>query len=259
MIKWFLSVIVVLNLLVAAYGSLKQRQPIDVHAQEVHPQQVKLLPKEWQATAASAAISAKPTPPPAAASEASAPQHAALPANTATSKIQPAPVIPARSITPPAESVAVACWQWGPLDDKLLKRVQGGLPQLKLKPEQIVQSHNENKTPSRFWVHYPPLATQAETQTLAAELKDKGFDNYIVKNEAFNGHLSLGLYAKEDTAKVLVARLKAAGYTQAAIHSKEGQSSATLLSFKALTPEQDSGLQTLQKRLTPGITLKRCT
>jgi hypothetical protein len=50
--KWFLVLIVVLNLAVAGYGAFKQRPPADVHAQEISPEQVKLLPPDWQPASA---------------------------------------------------------------------------------------------------------------------------------------------------------------------------------------------------------------
>ncbi|VEB40273.1 Sporulation related domain [Chromobacterium violaceum] len=107
-------------------------------------------------------------------------------------------------------------------------------------------------------MYYPPLATQSETKTLSAELKDKGFDNYIVSNDEFRGNLSLGLFGKEDAAKTLVARLKAAGYDKAVVKSKDQPAKMTTLTFKDLDAAQAEHLKALQKRLTPGIALKGC-
>ncbi|MFD2450314.1 SPOR domain-containing protein [Vogesella fluminis] len=104
----------------------------------------------------------------------------------------------------------------GALDAKQLARVQGGLPALKLATAPQSSVKEEARGSGRVWVFYPPLATKAETQTLVAELKGKGFDSYIVKTEGeFSGHLSLGLFSKEAAAQALVARLKAAGYDKA--------------------------------------------
>lgn len=58
--KWFLALVVVLNLLVAMYGSFKQRPPVDVRAQEVSPELVKLLPVNWKPNAASAPVASAP-------------------------------------------------------------------------------------------------------------------------------------------------------------------------------------------------------
>ena len=57
--KWFLALVVVLNLLVAMYGSFKQRPPVDVRAQEVSPSW-SLLPVNWKPNAASAPVASAP-------------------------------------------------------------------------------------------------------------------------------------------------------------------------------------------------------
>ncbi|WP_434635114.1 SPOR domain-containing protein [Chromobacterium sp. CV08] len=271
--KWFVALVIVLNLVVAMYGSLKQRPPLDVHAQEVSPGQVKLLPASWtpdasapQASAPKAQASAPAAKPaasaPAAKIVASAPK-AQLPAKPAakaeaskpSAKAKPAP----QDKPAAAEPAKLACYRWGGLNDSLLARVKGGVPALKLKTAQISEdSKQESKGSGRLWVYYPPLATQAETKTLSAELKDKGFDNYIVSNDEFKGNLSLGLFGKEDAAKTLVARLKAAGYDKAVVKSKDQPAKTTTLTFKDLDAAQAEHLKALQKRLTPGIALKGC-
>ncbi|WP_293763442.1 SPOR domain-containing protein [uncultured Aquitalea sp.] len=291
--KWFLVVVVVLNLLVAGYGSLKQRPVGDAHAQEISPNQVKLLPADWK---------------PASAPEASAPAAASMPATekptaaelgkadaSAAGAIKPEAASAAKADKPAADKPAkdekkpvddkkpaktdakadskpagkaetkqdakpeLACYDWGALESHLLQRVKGGLPSLHLKPEQLVESDKgETKGNGKFWVYHPPLATRSETQTLSAELKDKGFDNYIVSNEDFKGSVSLGLFGKEDAAKAMVAKIKAAGFDKAAMQQKGQKSNATLLTFKGLDPQQADKLRALQRRLTPGIALQAC-
>ncbi|WP_236687647.1 SPOR domain-containing protein [Chromobacterium subtsugae] len=281
MIKWLVALVVVLNLVVAMYGSFKQRPPMDVHAQEVSPGQVKLLPTGWtpdasagQASAPHAAASA----PASAAKAASAPLAAAKtdkhakPAASApqeqakSAKAQAKPAAKQEASKPAAAKsaeaappAAKACYRWAGLSDSLLARVKGGVPSLKLKAGQLQEdSKEESKGSGRFWVYYPPLATQAETKTLSAELKDKGFDNYLVSGDEFKGNLSLGLFGREDAAKTLAARLKAAGYDKAVVKSKSEAAKMTTLSFKDLDAAQAEHLKALQKRLTPGIALKGC-
>ncbi|BBF87396.1 hypothetical protein DLM_3812 [Aquitalea magnusonii] len=287
--KWFLVLIVVLNLAAAGYGALKQRPPGDVHAQEISPEQVKLLPPDWQPASAPQADASAPLK-----VVASMPQTEALkPEDLGKSASQPAAAKPAKSeasaatakaevknpppnkppekptektadkpkteAIKPEPSKALACYDWGTLDAKLLSRVKGGLPSLKLKPEQVVESSKgELKATGKFWVYHPPLATQSETQTLSAELKDKGFDNYIVHSAEFKGSVSLGLFGQEAAAKAMLARVKAAGFDKVAIEQKGQKSAATVLSFKALDAQQAERLHALQKRLTPGIALQTC-
>jgi cell division septation protein DedD len=287
--KWFLVLIVVLNLAVAGYGSFKQRPPADVHAQEISPEQVKLLPADWQpASAAAGEASAplkvlasmpqtealKPEDLSKAASQPVAVKPVKAEASAATAKAEVKSPPPAKPVEKPVEktaekpkteaikpepSKALACYDWGTLDAKLLTRVKGGLPGLKLKPEQLLESSKgEVKANGKFWVYHPPLATQSETQTLSAELKDKGFDNYIVHSAEFKGSVSLGLFGQEAAAKAMLARVKAAGFDKVAVEQKGQKSAATVLSFKALEPQQAERLHALQKRLTPGIALQAC-
>ncbi|NWK77906.1 SPOR domain-containing protein [Aquitalea sp. LB_tupeE] len=287
--KWFLVLIVVLNLAVAGYGSFKQRPPADVHAQEISPEQVKLLPADWQPASAPAGDASaplkvlasmpqtealKPEDLSKAASQPVAAKPAKTEASATTAKAEVKNPPPAKLVEKPAEktaekpkteaikpepSKALACYDWGTLDAKLLTRVKGGLPGLKLKPEQLVESSKgEVKANGKFWVYHPPLATQSETQTLSAELKDKGFDNYIVHSAEFKGSVSLGLFGQESAAKAMQAKVKAAGFDKVAVEQKGQKSSATVLRFKALDPQQAERLQALQKRLTPGIALQAC-
>lgn len=283
--KWFLVLIVVLNLAVAGYGAFKQRPPADVHAQEISPEQVKLLPPDWQPASAPGVDASAPLKVVASMpqTEALKPEDlgkaasqpvAAKPARVETSAAQAKPEVKKPVEAKPAEKLAdkskaeaakpepakaLACYDWGTLDAKLLTRVKGGLPGLKLKAEQLVESSKgEVKGNGKFWVYHPPLATQSETQTLSAELKDKGFDNYIVHNADFKGSVSLGLFGQEAAAKAMLARVKAAGYDKVAIEQKGLKSAATVLSFKALDAQQAERLLALQKRLTPGIALQAC-
>jgi cell division septation protein DedD len=108
-------------------------------------------------------------------------------------------------------------------------------------------------------VFYPPLATQAETQTLVAELKAKGFDSYIVQTAGdFKGYLSLGLFGREEGAQALVKRLKAAGYDKTKVDSRAEVVKVTTLSFRQLDEATAGKLKALQKRLLPGIPLQAC-
>ncbi|CUA82048.1 Sporulation related domain [Gulbenkiania indica] len=263
--KWLFGLVVVLNLLVGFYATLSEHPPVDIRAQEVSPDELVLVPAgRWAAEQATDApvlaaasapagdvASAPATSLPAATSPTSAPaseRATAAPAKTA-------PAEPPLASANPA--VVLSCAQWGPLDSRLLTRVQGGLGTLGLKAAQLdTRTTEAQKGSGRFWVHHPPLATQAETQTLSSELREKGFDNYIVQNDgAFRGHLSLGLFGREDAARALAARIRAAGFAKVAVEQRSQTVQASTLVFRALEPAQLARLNALQKRLTPGIAL----
>lgn len=319
--KWFIGTLVVVNLLAALYGALKQKPEVDIHAQEVNATRIKLLPADWQppalasapqastpASAPLAALSAsqtmtlpasaahaqapqvaKPQTPPAAplkadaahASTLKAPAAHAEPALAADAKtaakaankaveVTPAKAAPAKpaevsaaAVPPAADKPAAAtarlCYSWGGLDPQQLARVQGGLPLLKLATAPQASVSDERRGSGKAWVFYPPLATQAETQTLVSELKGKGFDSYIVKTDGeFKGHLSLGLFGREEGAQALVKRLKAAGYDKARVDSRGDVVKVTTLTFRQLDETTADKLKALQKRLLPGRPLASC-
>lgn len=274
--KWFLALVLALNLFLAAFGAFRQHQPVDIHSQEVNPGQLKVLPADWVPPGDASGASAS-SPFAVAAPAASAPAAARPPVGAASAPavIKPAARAAARSVAAkPAASAAaaraepasarrpaaLACVQWGALTPALASRVDGGLPSLKLTATQLSRSQaagDKSGGPVRYWVYYPEQANGATTQALSGELKHKGFDNYIVQNDGeFQGAISLGLYGKHDAAQAMVNRLKAAGYARAAIAERGKGSGATLLSFRSLTAAQLSSLTALQKRLTPGLPLK---
>ncbi|MBI3145736.1 MAG: SPOR domain-containing protein [Pseudogulbenkiania sp.] len=258
--KWFLALVVVLNLAVALYGSLKQRPAVDIHAQEVSPEQLKLLPVGWVASASAVPTAEASTPGAQTALPASLddkPAVAAAPAPApAASKPAAAPV-PEKA--PPAKPEALACFQWGPLSDSQLARVRGRLASLHLAAGQLKEAQSsELRGSGKFWVYHPALATRAETQTLLAELKGKGFDGYIVQNDGYQGSVSLGLFGKEESAKALAAKAQAAGFAKVHVEPRGQQVTSTLLTLGSLTAEQAGRLAALQKRLAPRVALKAC-
>lgn len=300
--KWFLILIVVLNMLVGLYGYLKQTPASQIGAQDINASQLKLLAPDWRPdlsvnTAASAPAAAAPASAsaPHSLQPASAPLALAKPQDAAKAaeaklaadkavaavvasatqgKDKLAAATPAdKTVAKPADKPAVVpadkpasktadagqCLQWGNLDPAQLERVQGGLPLLKLLKQPIASVTEEQRGSGKAWVYYPPLATQAETLTLVAELKGKGFDSYIVKNDGpFKGQLSLGLFGREAAARDLVKRLQAAGYDKAKVDVRGETSKITSLRFTELDAERADKLRALQKRLLPGRPVKAC-
>ena len=275
--KWFLVIVVVLNVLVGLYGVLKQKPVADIGAQDINAAQLTILPTGWRPASAplaqpeASAVTALTDNLDASVATPAAALPATLASQPAVQKpVMQKPVAPLKADTPtvakaeltPAAKPASAgqCLAWGALDDKQLARVQGGLPALKLAAAPQSSVKEAMRGSGRVWVFYPPLATKAETQTLVAELKGKGFDSYIVKTEGeFSGHLSLGLFSKEAAAQALVARLKAAGYDKARVDARSERSQLTTLSFRVLDAAQADKLRALQQRLLPGIPLRACS
>jgi hypothetical protein len=277
--KWFLALLLALNLFVAGVSLLRQHDPVDIHATEVDASKLKVLPPDWLPDGASSApIASAPlsaSAPAAAAASAPVSRAASAPiarANPAMPAKKPTASAPAGKAKPavrehkPAHAAlasapaakALQCAQWGELSDSLLTRVQGGLPALKLSGDQLMQQKvatGEASGPGvRYWVYYPAGGAAG----LSAELKGKGFDNYVVQNAGeFKGTLSLGLFGKRDGAEALLGKLKAAGYSKAMLLARgKGGNDKTRLVFKSLDDAQLAAITALQKRLTPGIVLK---
>jgi hypothetical protein len=274
--KWFLGLVVALNLFVGAVMLLRQHEPVDIHSHEVSPELLKVLPAGWQLDASASASLTASAPlsasapltlaqttnaplgmaasVPVAKTEASA-GHAKTvkPAGKASDKSKKAASVPA--VAHPAKADARQCASWGGLSDTLLARVQDGLPALHLSADQISRRAVEGKATGalRYWVYIPGKEV---TASLSGELKGKGFDNYAVQNAGdYKGALSLGLFGKQDGAQALVDRLKKAGFDKAAVLAR-GKTALTQVDFKNLSESQLQALAALQKRLTPGIALQ---
>lgn len=289
--KWLIGTLVVLNLLAGLYAAVKQKPEQDLTAHEVNAEQLKLLPADWKpeilnpdasapltasAPLAEAASAAGSVPPP---QVASAPLAAAngkadksAQGMSPRTDIKPDAKVGDKpqakdakdSPPPPAKPQQVAvggklCRSWGPLTPQQLQNVQAGLPALQLASVPSASVKESLRGSGRIWVHYPPLATQAETQTLVSELRSKGFDSYIVQTDGpFRNHLSLGLFGKQAAADALIKRLKAAGYDKAQQDVRGEKVQMTTLSFRNLNDAGASRLKSLQQQLLPGIALQDC-
>lgn len=288
--KWLIGTLVVLNLFAGLYAAVKQKPEQDLTAHEVNAEQLKLLPADWKPAVTSAPLEAS------AALAASAPlaDVASAPSGATPAKVASAPlsagngkpadkavaVLPPKpdantgskptgkedkdgkltsAKQPPLDSAARLCRSWGPLSPQQLQNVQAGLPGLQLATVPSASVKESLRGSGRIWVHYPPLATQAETQTLVSELRGKGFDSYIVQTDGpFRNHLSLGLFGQQAAADALLKRLKAAGYDKAQQDVRGEKVQMTTLSFRNLNEAAAGRLKALQQRLLPGIALQDC-
>lgn len=269
--KWFFGVVVLLNLAVALWGTLKTHPTADIHAQEVSPHSIRLLPADWKestlapSTDASAAM-AKPAQEPTKLVANLDPSNASalLAQPQPVAKPEPKPEIKVAAAAKPeskavaaakpdstAATAAKACYEWGELDAKTFGRVKPELAVLKLKPDEHAGQGGHG---GKFWVYYP-----AAQQDKSADLIAKGFNNYPVRTEdEYKGTLSLGLFAREEGANELMHRLKAAGFDAAQVIQR-GNGARMLLSFKQLDTQQDEALHKLQQRMAPSVPLKHLT
>ena len=228
--KWFLSIVVVLNLLVFAYGQLKPSAQDSIPSPEIHADKIRLLPANWIA------------PPPGTSSEPL--QQVASAPETAASEPEP-------------EKPVALCFQWGKLNERLLARVKGGLPGLRLNQSQIGEATTEEKPRTQYLVYYPAMPSVDETNQMAMDLAASGFPSTVISEQGRG--LSLGLFSEENNAKRLERRVRNAGFDRVKIEERADntqKNSTTLLSFNQLNEEQAKKLKALQQHLTPGIRVK---
>ena len=260
--KWFLVAVIVLNVLVGVFSAFRETPRIDLQGREVSPQAITLLPKGWERPQPASAPVAQPAPPQSASAPVASAPAAAKPAKPGklVDEVNALAVGPDKKPPPKAEakSAALYCAAWGEFSPAQLTRARGDVALLKLAPSQLSESSRDaGAEGGKAWVYYPPLATRAETQTLSAELKAKGFDNYIVGSAGpYQGHLSLGLFGRESGARALVDKLAKAGYDKAKVEARGAKATLATLNFSKLSDAQWNALRATQKRLFPGIALK---
>jgi cell division septation protein DedD len=76
-------------------------------------------------------------------------------------------------------------------------------------------SLEQGQTPvsSTWWVYLPPFAVEAEARAVLAELQGKGIDSYYMRSGDMTGGISLGVYSREESARIAQRQLAGQGYT----------------------------------------------
>lgn len=65
---------------------------------------------------------------------------------------------------------------------------------------------------STFWVYMPPFASEAEAFRQLEELQERRIDSYYMRSGNWAGGISLGVFSREESAKVAQANLARQGY-----------------------------------------------
>ncbi len=65
---------------------------------------------------------------------------------------------------------------------------------------------------STWWVHMPPFATEAEAMARLQELQAKNIDSYYMRTGEMAGGISLGVYSREESARIGQQQLAGKGY-----------------------------------------------
>lgn len=259
--KWCFVVILVMNLLVAIFSVSKKSAPVEIQAQEVSPAMLKILPVGWKPpieldSGMAILPSGLSGSPPVSATGVSG-VAAASGASTPLSSTQGDANLPSSSNTS-KNHIGTACFEWRMMEEDKVARVKEQLSSLHLAPAQWSESVTyTDQSAERFLVYIPPLANLAKTTALAAELRDKGFDNRLIQEGGnLDGGLSLGMHSNETGANVLAARVKAAGFNRVKIMRQNQKKKTVIFTFKALDDGQVNQLVALQKNLAPDRALR---
>ena len=70
----------------------------------------------------------------------------------------------------------------------------------------------ELKAEQEFWVFLPPLSSRAATLRLLKELQARKFDGFLIAQGELANGISLGIFSQENSANMVLERLRVAGY-----------------------------------------------
>ncbi len=74
---------------------------------------------------------------------------------------------------------------------------------------------DEGNQQKDYWVHIPPLASREAAMWLLRELQAQRIDSFVITQGELTNGISLGLFSRSDSAKLVSRRLKEAGYAVA--------------------------------------------
>lgn len=164
------------------------------------------------------------------------------------------PALPAEKRSEPEE---VLCLRWehlpGAEADQLASTLAEKFAGVR------VERRAEPAEPSGWWVQVPPLATRAEAERKAAELKLLGAGDLFIMQEAGANYLaiSLGVFSSERRAQERLAELKGKGVRSARVLPRSGKES--LFALEARGPaDKKAEVQDFAATLAPRATAQAC-
>lgn len=129
----------------------------------------------------------------------------------------------------PAKVAALAdvCMEWGPLNDADRARALTDLEPLGLGK---LLSQRRIETSFAYWVYLPPVASRAEADRRAADLRAKGVgDVSVVENGQQRNAVSLGSFTTEDNANERLTDLSKLGVNNAKMGPRQQTIVQTML------------------------------
>lgn len=157
----------------------------------------------------------------------------------------------------PAEPLAPACLRWTGLDRETADRLETLLRQKH--PGYKLARQGVSGDSKGWWVYIPPLASRAEADRKAGELRQLGVGDYFVLPESNpNRHgISLGIFSSERGAQERLNELKTKGVRSAKLAPRPGQESSFNLEARGPLPEKDVLLTAVSGDF-PALTAEGC-
>lgn len=132
-----------------------------------------------------------------------------------------AAVAAAASDVAPAQATAGAgrsCLKIGPLEAAGAERLRRGIGEW-VDGARVVQMDAPDR--SVYWVHVPPLGSDADARAVVQALSGKGIDSFVIRDEPALLHgVSLGVFRDEASARSLQDRMSGIGHP-VAIHEEK--------------------------------------
>lgn len=115
---------------------------------------------------------------------------------------------------------------------------------------------------SDYWVYLPSLPRGAATQRLLRELHSKNIESYLIVDGEIKGGISLGVFAREDSARAVQNRLAQAGYEpriQRQVHETRNREMLVIPKWKSPWIGEKEWQQLLGELSTVQYEKKSCT
>lgn len=280
MLKWIFAALLLANAGAAVVISLQTPHKVDLATYELNAQRVRLVgPDEvlqpetaspastgQTGTPAADAAPANPTAPAEAASGKTAAAAAAptpLPPTTQSAALATTPAKPVPA-SPPAEPVAAhaaetktesrqVCLRLQHLDDASAQTLKTHFDKRKFRYRDLAEPV-EARPGSKYWVYLPTSEGREAANQKSADLKARGFDNYVVSNDgAFRNALSLGLFSQESGARTLAGKLGAAGIKGVQVQQRGAPAPRHTLRLARLSSQEADAVRQMARQAGSGI------
>jgi hypothetical protein len=165
------------------------------------------------------------------------------------------PVAPAAVAAAPE---LVACVQAGPFGSADARRFEGRVAQLDLAARQSRNEVQVQEVTSRL-VYLPPSGGREGAQRRAAELKERGVENfYIMQGDSpLRWAISLGVFKTDSAAQKLVTQLQRQGLRGIQVLPRGPQVARSVYQYRAIEPAARTRLARIAADY-PGAGLRNC-